>query len=193
MESDIVIEANTNKNYVWWLTEKEDTLVRTFAEAEDDVREYWRFQRARELAIAEAKKIAEKINSGNMLLNESEYAKDDQVTNTGDFTWFSNSGFARPVNVDAPGDGFMGVAFGLELNEAGAAFNKTEEVAYVIQKIADARRSQDELAQEFVTDWSKFQRIAGPVSGLIDRRNREMQTKELERVAEAYDINWVSQ
>ena len=87
----------------------------------------------------------------------------------------------------------MGVAFGLELNEAGAAFNDTEEVVYVIQKIADARRSQEELAQEFLTDWSKFQRMTGPVSGLIDRRNREMQTKELERVAEAYDINWVSQ
>ena len=193
MESDIVIEAITNKSYVWWLTEKEDTLVRTFAEAEEDVREYWRFQRARELAIAEAKKIAEKINSGNTLLSESEYANNDQVTKTGDFTWLSNSGFARPVNVDRPGDGFMGVAFGLELNEAGAAFNDTEEVVYVIQKIADARRSQEELAQEFLTDWSKFQRMTGPVSGLIDRRNREMQTKELERVAEAYDINWVSQ
>ena len=193
MESDVVVEAITNKNYVWWLSEKEDTLVRTFAEAEEDVREYWRFQRARELAIAEAKKIAEKINSGNTLLYESEYATDGQVTKTGDFTWFSNSGFARPKDVDNPGDGFMGVAFGLELSEAGAAFNETQEVAYVIQKIADAKRSQEELAQEFLSDWSKFQQIPGTISGLTDRLNREMQTKELERLIETYDINWVTQ
>lgn len=193
MESDIFVELFTNKNYVWWLTEKEDTLVRTFAEAEEDVREYWRFQRARELAIAEAKKIAEKINSGNMLLSESEYANDKQVTTTGNFTWLSNSGFAGPVNVDRPDDGFMEVAFGLELSEAGAAFNETEEVVYVIQKIADAPRSQEELTQDFLDDWSQFKRIASPVSGLIGRRNREMQFKELEQLSETYDINWVSQ
>ena len=87
----------------------------------------------------------------------------------------------------------MGVAFGLELSEAGAAFNETQEVAYVIQKIADAKRSQEELAQEFLSDWSKFQQIPGTISGLTDRLNREMQTKELERLIETYDINWVTQ
>ena len=193
-ESDVIVESSLPKNsYVWWLTDKKDTLVRDFADAKDDVREYWRYQRARELAKAKADKIAKELNSGNTLLMESNYAKDDQVTNTGGFTWYSNSGFARPENVDNPGDEFMGEAFGLELNKAGAAFNDSKQIAYVVQKISNPKKSEEEHAEDFLTDWSKFQRISGPVSGLTERRNQEMQMKEMERIAEKHEINWVSQ
>ena len=192
METDTLVENLNKKNYVWWLAEKHDIEIRSFADSKEEVLEYWRYQQARELALADAKSIAEKLNSSNELLSESKYAKNDKVTNTGEFTWFSENGFATPENVEFPGDQFMTAVFETKLSEAGAAFNELEDTVYVFQKISEDKRSDETLREEFLSEFSKFQQIPGTAASMSNIRGREMGAKMRDNILKRYDVNWVS-
>ena len=41
METDTLVENLNKKNYVWWLAEKHDIEIRSFADSKEEVLEYW--------------------------------------------------------------------------------------------------------------------------------------------------------
>ena len=177
-ETDRLQESMTRVEYIWWLTEKEEPRVRTFAEAEEDVRAYWQFQKAREFAVADAKKIAAFVSSRDIPLQESKLGKEGQCAETGQFTWMSYSGYSiaglRPEGVESPGEDFMSTAFGLALNEMGVALNAPENIVYVIQKIADVRQPASEFYAELNAEWKRFRNFPEPITQVMDRQVRDV-------------------
>ena len=184
-ETDRLSEFGTGVEYIWWLTEKKEPRVRTFAEAEEDVRAYWQFQKARELAVADAKKIAAVISSKDIPLHESEFGKEGQCTVTGKFAWrMLDSRYGFPNGVESPGEEFMSTAFGLDSKETGFALNAPEGVVYVIQKSGDVDHPVRELYTELNTDWKRFLVFPQPVTRVIDRQFRDVISESLKHLAD---------
>ena len=185
-ETDRLEEAFTGDEYIWWLTEKEEPRVQTFKEAEKDVRAYWQFQKARELAVADAKKIAAVISSKNISLHESEFGKEGRCNATGYFTWMSDSSYHSPYGVESAGEDFMSTAFGLAPNEMGVALNAPENIVYVIQKSDDNLPERD-FYTEFIADWKRRGgrwHHRDPVTSVMDRQFRDVISESVRHLAD---------
>ena len=135
--------------YSYWFIEKQESRIPTLSECRDQVIEYWKQQEAQKLAMAEAKSIAEKINSAT-----DKHLKDlypDTALETGAFTWFNTQfqGISQPLGVQNAGDDFMQVAFGLKEGEAGTASNITRDRIYVIENLTGTRPIE-EVGREYL-------------------------------------------
>lgn len=183
-----VVEFATQSNILWWPVEIRETEILEFAEAKEQVVEFWRREKARELALAKAKEIAETLNSnGKRLIEFSKTAE-----NTGNFTWYLN-GLVKPKGVEDPGEEFMDTAFGLSMNECGAALNANRDYAYVIQNIFQDTRSSSEIAGTFLDNWAKFQMVPPTVADTADREYQYLRRAAQFEVNEEMNVQWVAE
>ncbi len=183
---DPVVEFGTQTNMLWWPVEIKEVEVLSFSDAKDDVLRFWKLQKARELALADANRIAQDLmNIKAKLLSYS-----DKAVLTGSFTWYL-SGLVKPQGVTTPGDEFMSTAFGLKLNECGGALNDAGDFAYVIQKVFEDSRTDEQIASELLDTWTKFQMVPPNVTGTASGENRNMREGIRPTILEEMNVEWV--
>ncbi len=142
----------TGNMYVYWLSEKVEAKIPEYEVCEAEVIKYWKSQRAIELAMEEAEKIAAQVNGEGKLLSE---LYGEKASETGQFSWFTNFGstnIGRPAEVKDPDNEFMEAVFSIkEKLKAVAAPNQGKDIVYVVQLTSD-RQPIAELGNEYLDD-----------------------------------------
>lgn len=170
--SDIMSGAN----YLYWVTEKNDATVPAFKEARADIVKFWKKQKAVELAMEEANKMAEQINSSNGRTLIELYPI--KSVPTGGFKWFTtNFGspeISNPTGVNGTSQEFMKTTFSLNVKQAGAAPNFLRDTVYVIQVTSDINKPE-ELGKEFLENqFFKFQGLPQDVQAVSQFYGRDL-------------------
>ncbi|MCP4081160.1 MAG: hypothetical protein GY743_13020 [Planctomycetaceae bacterium] len=188
-----VMEYGTNNQHIVVFIEKEDTRLRTFDEAREDVEEFWRRRQAVALAKEAADDVAVKVNNVGTGLGE-QFPTDAKPV--GEFSW-NTTGQLYPV-LDGEvqtGPEFMETAFELELNKAGVAANATNEQVYVIQVTAIDNRSEKELQDLFFTELAANSTRGGMSDGmnrLYEVDTQEFISKMFEDINKEFDVKWLA-
>lgn len=185
---DPLVEVASQANILWWPVEIKDVEILEFDEAKEQVIEYWKRQKAHELALADAERIAEELNSGGQKLVD--YSK--SAENTGNFTWYL-TGIVEPKGVESPGEEFMDTAFALDMNECGAALNADKSFAYVMQKTFQDTRSESDISANLLETWSKFQMVPPNVMNPARSETRALSTQAFGGFLEDMNVQWVGE
>ncbi len=114
-------------SYVSWKIEEQKDFVPTLEEAREDVVTYLRTVEARELARAEATKLAKQFASSDKPAKEliPEERKSLFFESIGPFSWMNSFGFGMQAfmgnvpELDQVGEAFMRQVFSSERNEWG--------------------------------------------------------------------------
>ena len=167
----------TGNSYIYWMSEKQDVTIAEFADAKDKVIDYWKHQKAIELAEKAAADMAEKANSAGEKLTA---LYPETAAPTGEFTWFrpgrgATATFGMPFGVDKPGDAFMQTAFSLENGKTGIAANEARDTIFVIQRITEGGSLFD-LGEEFLDkQYFRFKRVPTDVMGAAQHYAQELE------------------
>ena len=167
----------TGNSYIYWMSEKQDVTIAEFSDAKDKVTDYWKHQKAIELAEKAAADMAEKANSAAEKLTA---LYPETAAPTGEFTWFrpgrgATATFGMPFGVDQPGDAFMQTAFSLENGKTGFAANESRDTIFVIQRITDGGSLFD-LGEEFLDkQYFRFKRVPTDVMGAAQHYAQELE------------------
>ena len=190
---ETLMEFGTNNQHIVLFLEKEDTRLRSFDEAKEDVEAFWRKQLADSQARDAATKVADEVNGSGKSLVE-QFPNDAKPV--GEFSW-NTTGQLYPVLDGAvrTGPEFMETAFGLDLNKASVAFDATKDHVYVIQVTAVDQRTDAELQDLFFTELAANATRGGMSDGI--NRLYEVDTQEFisEMFAEInkeYDVKWLA-
>ncbi|KAA1259457.1 hypothetical protein LF1_19900 [Rubripirellula obstinata] len=142
------------KIYVSWKTDETQAKTPTLDEARDDVIMAIRMQEARELAKAEAQKIADAAaKSGDLAAEVPEDKKSNFYDGLGPFTWMNSFGFSGATignvpELDSVGNEFMAATFNTEEGNFSVAPNQPERVFYVVQP-TKFEPAVEELQEQF--------------------------------------------
>ena len=137
-----VRSSDMDASYIYFRTAEEKSADVTLKEARPQVVAFWKKQKAFELAVAEAKKLAEKAND---LASLGEVAPDAlRVVVTKPFSWMTSGGFGMfgrpeltPVpEINLPGQEFMRAVFALQAGQTGAAPNQAHSKVYVVKALS---------------------------------------------------------
>ncbi|HQU41774.1 MAG TPA: SurA N-terminal domain-containing protein [Pirellulales bacterium] len=153
------IEGN---RYLVWKTEEVDAYVPEFADVRSKVLRAWKMTKARDLALAKAKKLAEEANqSGKPLKDLLADREGLTVAQTPAFSWLTrgsaNADNRSPLRisevegVEAPGADFMREVFSLGVGSAGEAMNEPQTAAYVV-RVVSVEPSREVLRAGFLAD-----------------------------------------
>ena len=190
-EPSKVEDFATRSTYLYWLAEKVDQQIPTFEEAKSSVEEYWKQQKAIEMARAEAKKVVEAVGSTKAPMSET-YT---EAVDTGSFTWFTTLGdirYSTPVGVEQPGQEFMKQVFSLDEMSAGVAANETQEVVYAIQVTKKDKKSVEQLGTEYLDQqFFTFKRVPFDVSSLSNFYTQQVNFDWMDEFTEDMELEWV--
>ncbi len=185
------VDYMTSNTYLYWLNEKEDAKTPEFEVARPAVEKFWKSKKAFEMALAEAKKIADETNRDGKSLAE---LYPERVSETGEFTWFNNfgrAGLGNPVGVSQPGEDFMKTTFSLEKSRAAAAPNGTKDTVYVIQMLSD-RTSMEEIGGDYLDNhFFKFKRISPDVQNVARWYGQELNYEWNQELADAMGLKFI--
>jgi hypothetical protein len=170
--------------YILWPTELAPSEVRTFDQARPAVEAFWRAQRARELAAAEADRIADQVNASGQSLLE---LFPDRAVATGEFAFYDFD----VAGVENPGEDFMSVAFGLEVGKAAAALNETQSAAYVVRVTRRDELDIAALQQSFFQELAAGQGAISRVAQIAGQRHFEVARDWFEQLERDYAVRWV--
>jgi hypothetical protein len=129
--------SDFDSSYIYFRTAEEKPADVTLKDVRPQVVSFWKKQKAFELAVAEAKKLAEKAKG---LASIGEVVPDPlKVVVTKPFAWMSSSGFGmfgRPElsqvpEINLPGQEFMQAVFALQQGQTGPAPNQAHSKVYV--------------------------------------------------------------
>ena len=187
-----VEDFRSGKTYLYFVTEKVDQKILTYADALPAVKEFWKNKKGLELARAAAQADADKVNEGtNLVMIGLESTLD-----SGEFSWFSNLGqfnYGSPNGVENAGDEFMETAFGLEMRKAGVAANSSLDHVYAIQLIKKSDQTAEMIGDEYLSDqFFKFKRQPADVSSISQVYISKLNQKWLENFVSDMDLKWVS-
>ncbi len=176
--------------HVVFVEEKKNPEIPEFTEARDDVEQFWKRERALELATAAAAEVAEQLNASGQSLTER---NPGQAKNTGDFTWHTQTSLfpVLPGNI-RPGEEFMKTAFSTEPGQAGIATDALRENVFVIQPIRRDPRTREELEALFFESLSANQGVGAGLSQLYQNQLREMYRDWFEKLDDEYDVKWLA-
>ncbi len=126
------VDDQARVSYVSWKIEEQKDFVPTLEEAREDVVTYLRTVEARELARAEATKLAKQFASSDKPAKEliPEERKSLFFESIGPFSWMNSFGFGMQAfmgnvpELDQVGEAFMRQVFSSERNEWGVAPNE---------------------------------------------------------------------
>ncbi len=183
----------SGSNFLFWITEKINSKVPTFEECRDDVAEFWRKQRALELALEEAKSVAAEVNGKEKAL-ETKFPVTSVAT--GSFRWFSNN-FGRtdissPTGLSRVSDEFMQKIFDLNVNGATAAANLVGDTVYVVQ-VNQAQSDLEAIGKDFLENkFFKFREIPPDVQGVADYYRQELGFNWIEGFEESMGLEMIA-
>lgn len=175
-----------------WVTEAFPARAAQFDEVRDQVIEYWKMGKARDLALADAKAKAAQIAEGQKLKDVHPTAVE-----TGSFSWLTSDMFGQGLRIsnvvgtDSIGEEFMETVTNLDAGKTGTAFNADRSRVYVVQKIANAGETQEELIKRFLTDVGSFRDYPFQVRSVLQQREFQAGTKFIENLRDEYQVNFV--
>lgn len=153
------VEGN---RYLTWKVEEVDAYVPDFADVRSKVLRAWKMVKARDLALAKAKKLAEEANTAGKPLKEL-FADREGLTvlQTPSFSWLTRGtanvdnraplAISEVEGVEVPGADFMREVFSLSVGSAGEAMNEPQTVAYVV-RVVSLEPSREVLRVGFLAD-----------------------------------------
>lgn len=188
-------ESPTNDVLVW-VAEKYPAEIPTLDQVRDEIVDFWKKQEAVKLAIADAEAKAKTVSDSGKLMKETQ----DAAIQTGGFTWYTMGGFqmgnfqmsaeiSQPNGVEMAGPEFMQAAFGLGLNQAGAAMNADRSIAYVIQKTADAGLTEEEMRENFLNATERMGTYPNQVPMVLANENTLVTQQFLKNLNDEYDCH----
>ncbi len=159
--------------YLLWKIEETPSRIPQWEDpgVREKVLRTWQFIRAREIARAEAEKLAaEARKSSKPLADVFADRKDLTVIQSDPFTWLTSplplvfAQFERPrisqiKGVDRPGHEFMRTTYQLRAGEVGVAMNHPQTEVYVI-RLVESQPPEEVLWQQFIRDPGRLYRIA---------------------------------
>src|SRR5262249_7365695 len=135
----------------------------TFDEAKQQVVEAWKKQKAFDLALAEAQKLADKAKGAASL--KDVVTDPAKVSSPPPFSWMTTGslgfGFGEPSlgrvpGVESAGNDSMNPVFGRRRGQAGVAPNETHACVYVVRFLSQ-EPSDEILRQQFLDSGLNFQ------------------------------------
>ncbi|MBL8890346.1 MAG: hypothetical protein JNL67_10235 [Planctomycetaceae bacterium] len=175
-----------------WITEAFPARAGDFDELKEQVVQYWKMQKARELALADAKAKAGEVKEGQKLKDVFSAAVD-----TGAFSWLTSDMFGQGLRIspvtgtDRVGEEFMETVSGLEVGKTTTAFNGDRSRVYVIYKTANAGQTDEELINQFLTSVGSFRDYPFQVRSVLQQREFQAGTKFVENVRDEYKVNFI--
>ncbi|MFK7767932.1 MAG: hypothetical protein AB8B55_11980 [Mariniblastus sp.] len=175
-DSQTVNDWTSQSIYLFWLAEKTETRIPSFAECKPAIEKFWKKNKAYELAMADAEKIKDELNNvrGKKM---SEVKDGERVFQTGAFTWFSSIGrtvYSNPTSVDNAGEEFMKTAFSLEELQSGVAGNMSRDTIYVVQSLTGPREASETGLDYLENQFFKYKRIPTEVLRASQVYGREL-------------------
>ena len=141
-------------NYIYFRTAEEKAANVTLKEARPQVIEFWKKQKAYELALAHAKSLAEKAKSAASLAEAAPGAT--PIITPPPFAWMSSGGFGfqRPEmsaveGIELPGHEFMEAVFALKPTETGVAPDQAHSKVYVV-RVINQQPEDEQLRTQFL-------------------------------------------
>lgn len=175
-----------------WIVDAYPARAGDFDELKEQVVQYWKMQKARDLALADAKSKASEVKEGQKLKDVLPAAVD-----TGAFSWLTSDMFgqglriSRVTGAEVVGEDFMEAVSGLEVGKTTTAFNADRSRAYVIYKTANAGQTDDELITQFLTSVGSFRDYPFQVRSVLQQREFQAGTKFIENLRDEYKVNFV--
>ncbi|MEM1227961.1 MAG: hypothetical protein AAGJ40_19910 [Planctomycetota bacterium] len=150
------VDLEAAKSFVTWKTEDVESFIPTLDQVRDEVILAIRTRQARDLARAEAAKMAGSVNSGESLEALVPEGKEPNwFPDLGPFTWLDQVGFMQTTignvpQLDSVGEEFMTSVFSTPIGEAAVAANGPQSVIYVVTPTElqpDVEQLQDQFKQ----------------------------------------------
>lgn len=158
------LHYDTDSNlYLLMITARKEKKIPSFEEAREQVVEAWKKQKAAELALAEAEKLAKEANDNGSPLSSLFLEDDDRgsfetapfaflkVVNFSQQTGQVTLGLSQPDQIIAAGPDLMAKVFGLKNDEVGAVLNHDQSIAYLV-RVAAHLAPEDELHRDFLRE-----------------------------------------
>ncbi|MGL4513661.1 MAG: hypothetical protein ACRCT8_11280 [Lacipirellulaceae bacterium] len=184
--------------YLSVITTRTDRVVPKLADVREEVVAAWKRDKAAEMALAEAKKLAEAAQGAGKSLSEH-FADDDQInaTETDPFSFLTIGNvspttgdvslrLSQPEPLASPGPDLLAKAFDLGAGDVAAALNHDRSIVYMM-RVAQRLGTSEELRGEFQRDGSRW---FGMPAMLRDRVRRAATTLVSDLEAEA-NVEWL--
>jgi hypothetical protein len=176
-------------NFIYFRTAEEKPADVTLKDVRAQVIEFWKMRQAFELALAEAKKLAEKAKDSASL---ADVASDrTKVVTPPAFSWMTQGGFgmgqpefSTVEGIELAGREFMQGVFALKPGEAGVAPNQPHSRVYVVRAIS--QEPDDARLQALFAESGANQQILMLAGG--ERQYTFMQS--LRGIEDQYHVKW---
>lgn len=180
----------TPNQVILFVTEKKDPVIPEFADARESVEDYWKREKALELATAAAQGVVDGLNQSGGKLAEK---FPNKATNTGNFTWHTQTSL-YPVLIGnvRPGEEFMEAAFAVDVGGATVAPDALRENVYVIQRISADSRPESDIEELFFQSLTASQGVGRGLGQLHQNRLRELFWDMGEQRDKDNDIKWLA-
>ena len=187
-------EANSvlpDISYIFFRTDEQKAADVTFDEVKQQIVEAWKKQKAYELALADAQKLADKAKGAKALRDI--VGDPANVITPPPFSWmttgslamgFGEPGISRVPNIDYAGNEFMKVVFGLKADETGATPNEPHTQVYVVRLVGQ-EPSDEILRQQFLDTGLNFQ-----VLGVAQRERQRINIEWYRELEKQYQLTW---
>lgn len=154
------VDIENEVTYVTWKTEDVPSYIPTLEEIRDEVVLAVRTRQARELAQAEAERIAREAIDRPLSEVLSGEAADDVMTDLGPFSWLNQVGFMQTTignveQLDNVGQAFMQAVFNTQVGGAAVGPNQPRSVFYVV-KPTKFQPDVEELRERFKQPQQRF-------------------------------------
>jgi len=194
---------NSSDQIAAFVTEKADPKVRSFDEAKEDVIKYWRYQQAVKLAMADAQKVADQINSSGQSLTE---LHENDAMSVGEFTHHTSTSLypelaaggdpmatppVEPTMVQTS-PSFMESAFGLEVNKAGVAPDYYRDNVFVVQVTGVDTRTDEELKEAFFNEINVNKGLGQGVRALFSVDQSEFMDRYFAEIDKELELKWLA-
>ncbi len=179
--------------FVFWKTEDRQAYVPELAEVRDEAIAYWKQTKARELAEAAAKKLAEKVEStaAEPWVSALSDAEQTLIISPEPFPWMSRIS-NQPMVTTVPkldavgtvGNDFMESVFSTSVGQAGTGPSESKRVYYVF-RVSEKGPTTEDLQQRFTADPLK----SGPMS-IAREDSQRMIMDWYQSVEKELDVVW---
>lgn len=203
-----------HNQYVIWIVDVRKEHIPALAEIEDKVRRAWKIandtgKSARDLARAEAERLAQEIN-GNRDTLKNRFDNSGEVRETGEFTWYEDRVLPtgsmpfpefrlRPEiteldEIPSAGDRFFREVFRLTDRLAGVAMDDAGAAVYTVQVFDAPDAKADTLREKFLkTPFSRIDRNMPNEQGYVLASENDMLRQRnawREQLERDFELKW---
>lgn len=185
-------------SYVYWRTDREESVVVPYEQARKPVLAAWVKQQAVAAARKQAEAIATKAKQAPSLKASLSADQAKKVLEPLPFSWLSRSGqmiafggaprLSDVSGIPLAGQEFMQAVFDLAVGEAGVAINQAHSTVYVVRVVAE-EPALDIRREMFVSSLQ-----AGLFGDLVQyglMARRRLMAEVMQELRKEYDFQWV--